>query len=41
MNVDENAPGLEVGNNNFTSITQQGLANGNLFTLLHLPAKKT
>jgi hypothetical protein len=41
MNIDEDAPRLEVGSNNFMSITQQGLANGNSFTLLHLLAKKT
>jgi hypothetical protein len=40
VNIDEDAPRLEVGNNNFMNITQQGLANGNLFTLLHLHAKK-
>jgi uncharacterized protein with NAD-binding domain and iron-sulfur cluster len=41
MNIDEDAPSLEVGNNNFMSIIQQGLANGNLFALFHLPTKKT
>jgi len=41
MNIDEDAPRLEVGNNNFMSTIKQGLANGNLFTLPHLPTRKT
>ncbi len=36
MNIDEVTPKLEVGINNFINTTQQGLANGNLFSLLHL-----
>jgi hypothetical protein len=41
MKIDEDAPELEVGNNNFTNITQQGLTIGNLFILLHFPSRKT
>jgi hypothetical protein len=41
MNINEDAPKLEVGNNNFMSITQQGLANGNLFILFHFLSRKT
>jgi hypothetical protein len=41
VNIDEHAPELEVGSNNFMNITQQGLTNGNLFTLFHLPTRKT
>jgi hypothetical protein len=41
VNIDEDAPKLEVGSNNFMNIIQQGLANGNLFTLFHLPTRKT
>jgi hypothetical protein len=40
MNIDEDAPKLEVGTN-FMNITQQGLANGDLFTLFHMPTRKT
>ncbi len=41
MNIDEDAPKLEVGSKYFMNITQQGLANGDLFTLLHSPTRKT
>ncbi len=40
VNIDEDAPKLEVGTD-FMNIAQQGLANGDLFTLFHLPTKKT
>ncbi len=41
VNINETTPKLEVGSNNFISTIQQGLANDNLFFLLHLPTKKT
>jgi hypothetical protein len=40
VNIDEATPKLEVGNNNFINKAQQGLANGNLFSLLHLLVRK-
>jgi hypothetical protein len=41
VNIGEDAPKLEVGSNNFMNTTQQGFTNGNLFTLFHLPTRKT
>jgi hypothetical protein len=41
VNIDETTPKLEVGNNNFIITIQQGLANDNLFFLLHMLARKT
>ncbi len=40
VNIDEATPKLEVGSNNFINTTQQGLANDNLFSLLHLLVRK-
>ncbi len=41
MNIDKVAIEMEVGIENFNSSTQQVIANGNLFPLPHLLAKKT